>query len=1078
MKRLHILLMLLLTFYAASAAASEVIVINNDMISCKIGKKIDLLEDRDGKLTIKDMLDPAVQKRFQPSTVEVPNYGYTSSVYWVRFSLRFDGDMGDHLRYIVELSYPLMNFIRLYVPDGKGAYTEKRAGDDVPFAKRDFKHRHYLFFLPYHNEVRTYYFRFETPGTFRLPLEIWSLKSYIERDDIVHYALGAYYGLSIVMIILYFMLFLVFRDKSYLYFWLYIVTFAVFQTLQNGVLFEFLEPDAMPWKFRAYLITGILPIMAASRFGQIFLSTKKNMPLFHMAFWGVIILSAFLVFFSAATDFLIPLKIRLYAILGQVIVVIILAAGSVALYRGFRPAIFFLLAWTTFTLGVLLFSLQSFALIPTNVFTIYIMQFASVSVTILMTIGIMDRIRRIQVEKDAAQETALINEKKARYAQEEMVQQLRSMNALKDQFLANTSHELRTPLNGIIGIAESLYDGSQGEVSQPVKNNLSLISTSGKRLLRLINDILDFTRIKNDDLNLELKPVDLYQAVAIVYDVMGNVAREHAAELHNEIPRDFVLVLGDEERIQQILFNLIGNAIKFSEGGSITASASVDEGGMVHCSIRDEGIGIPGDKQGIIFEEFEQADGTITKRFGGTGLGLSITKKLVELQGGTIRVESEEQKGSTFTFTLPQYAPDMIQKLNIDGSTRKDTASLRYMPEQTVQSYEDFSNAENQVAGDERQYRILLVDDDVINLQVLENHLSGKNYLIQKAHNGIIALELLRSQFDFDLVILDIMMPRISGYDVLKEIRETHSLYELPVILLSAKNQINDIVTGLSYGANDYLSKPFNKNELLARVSTLITLKYAVEESKTLLIIQEELALARRIQQSLFPGGEIKFQDCTISCRCDPTASVGGDFYDFFVYDDNRLGVLIVDVAGHGIPAALIASMVKVVSSIFASEKYDPEKFLVKMNETLYDKMGSLFLTASLLQFDYGTQTVSYVRAGHEPLLILNRQDAGIQRIEPKGRACGWFPEIKIEKATFPLKKGSRLVLYSDGIIEAMTPDQKMFGSKGFDEFLRDNVELHPDEVIEKLFTQLKSWSHMHENRRYEDDMTIIIIDP
>jgi signal transduction histidine kinase len=403
---------------------------------------------------------------------------------------------------------------------------------------------------------------------------------------------------------------------------------------------------------------------------------------------------------------------------------------------------------------------------------------------------------------------------------------LNRLNELKDEFLANTSHELRTPINGIIGIVESMIDGAAGSLTKEQKYNLAIVSNSGKRLSSMINDILDFTKLKNKEITLQIKPVDLKTIADTVIVLSKPLIKGRELALENGIDGSLPAISADENRIQQILYNLIGNAIKFTEKGHVRVSArqiSGDSGGsgeMIAVSVEDTGIGISEDKFDRIFESFEQADGSTAREYGGTGLGLSITKKIVELHGGTISVESEPGKGSKFTFTVPA-----------SGAKGSDAA----LPEKprTVIDMEDFAasgmdGAATAPASGETGRNILVVDDEPVNIQVLNNLLSMRNYSVFKAYSGADALEMIENGGNFDLVLLDVMMPKMSGYELCRKLREKHTLYDLPILMLTAKNQIQDIVLGFQSGANDYVQKPFDKDELLARVRTLLELKNAM----------------------------------------------------------------------------------------------------------------------------------------------------------------------------------------------------------------------------------------------------------
>jgi len=418
-------------------------------------------------------------------------------------------------------------------------------------------------------------------------------------------------------------------------------------------------------------------------------------------------------------------------------------------------------------------------------------------------------------------------------AKEKQAAYLRQVDSMKDDFLANTSHELRTPLNGIIGIADSMKDTFGKDSKEEVLNNLNLIVNSGKRLAKLINSILDFSKLKSHDLKLNKKSVDLYSNLAIILQINEYAAKEKKIQLINQIPKDFPSVLADEDRLQQILHNLIGNAIKFTEKGKVRVSA-IEKKGMVEVAVSDTGIGIPADKLKQIFNAFEQVDSSIERMFGGTGLGLSITKSLVKLHGGKIRVSSELGKGTTLFFTLPK---------SDSKAATADTENVNILVETTEikSSIKLIKPASTNVTTK----RLLVVDDEAINQQVIVNYLAEEDVEIVLASTGAAAIEALDKQV-FDLVLLDVMMPQMSGYEVCKHIRKTYLQSDLPVIMITAKNQVNDLVDSLSYGANDYLAKPFSKNEFLARVKTHLNL-HSINQAYVKFVPKEFLkALGRK----------------------------------------------------------------------------------------------------------------------------------------------------------------------------------------------------------------------------------------
>ena len=413
---------------------------------------------------------------------------------------------------------------------------------------------------------------------------------------------------------------------------------------------------------------------------------------------------------------------------------------------------------------------------------------------------------------------------------------LKQVDRLKDQFLANTSHELRTPLNGIIGLAESLIDGVAGNLPALANQNLAMVVTSGKRLSNLVNDLLDFSKLKDHNIVLHTKALDLHDMANVVLTMSRPLVGDKQLELINKVPTKLQAVEADEDRLLQILHNLIGNAIKFTEKGHVTVEAAIIKD-RLKVSIIDTGIGIPEDKFEAVFESFEQIEDSATRLQSGTGLGLAVSKQLVELHGGIIELESTLDVGSTFHFTLPlsqneaeKTKSQQVSRLHIIEnvtSPMTNSAGEQITGEFTLSDRSDNvfpATLSEEEEENNNMFRILLVDDEPINRQVLRNHLSMQNYQIVEASGGYEALQAVEQSEPFDLVLLDIMMPRLSGYEVCQKLREQWPVYDLPIIFLTAKNQVADLVQSFEVGANDYLSKPIAKHELLTRVKTHLKL--------------------------------------------------------------------------------------------------------------------------------------------------------------------------------------------------------------------------------------------------------------
>lgn len=410
----------------------------------------------------------------------------------------------------------------------------------------------------------------------------------------------------------------------------------------------------------------------------------------------------------------------------------------------------------------------------------------------------------------------------------ELSGKLQTLDKLKDEFLANTSHELRTPLNGIIGIAESLIDGVTGSLPARTNQNLRLIVSSGRRLYSLINDILDLSKLKNNDITIHKSSIDIRQLVSIVMDVLNTSMPGKDVSLINAIPEDAPFIEADESRIQQIMYNLIGNGIKFTARGHVKVSMTVKEN-CAEIHVEDTGIGIASGRLEAIFKSFEQGDGSTSREYSGTGLGLSITKKLIELHGGEIKVESEPGRGSCFSFTIP----GLSSSRSVSGHVKNSSVILPLIINHEFNIPESAAAVIDKTSAE----RILIVDDESINIQVLLNHLSFKNYRTDYAINGFEAIEKIFND-EYSLILLDLMMPGMSGYEVCRKIREKYSSFELPVIILTARDRSSDIVAAFEAGANDYLVKPLDRIELFARIHTQLALRHAVRNA----ILNAELA--------------------------------------------------------------------------------------------------------------------------------------------------------------------------------------------------------------------------------------------
>lgn len=416
---------------------------------------------------------------------------------------------------------------------------------------------------------------------------------------------------------------------------------------------------------------------------------------------------------------------------------------------------------------------------------------------------------------------------------ERLAQQLLIRDRQKDEFLAKTSHELRTPLHGIINLSEALLENRETPLAPAHRENIRLLHLIGRRLAGLVNDILDMNRIRYGQLHVQLKPVDLYVSTRFVMDTLSIAPMKSGVRLVNELPASLPLVIADENRLRQILYNLLENGMKYTDQGVVSISAERQDE-LLLISVTDTGRGIPSDIMEDLFQPFSQHDEDGLHSQDGIGLGLSISKQLVELQGGKLLVESQVGRGSRFTFTLPIASEAVQEVAAMSESIHADEHRVQKKEYKTYKASEEYSSPSQPVLNNSLEqgamFHILIVDDEPSNLKVAMDAIDSLGHTYTTAGGGMEALEALR-QIKPDLVLLDLMMPGISGLDICREIRTLHGLAELPVIMLTASGQTRDILAAFTAGANDILQKPFELTELRARMQSLLAMKSSSERA-------------------------------------------------------------------------------------------------------------------------------------------------------------------------------------------------------------------------------------------------------
>jgi len=368
---------------------------------------------------------------------------------------------------------------------------------------------------------------------------------------------------------------------------------------------------------------------------------------------------------------------------------------------------------------------------------------------------------------------------------------------------------------------------------------------------------------------------------------------------------------------------------------------------------------------------------------------------------------------------------------------------------------------------------LLLVDDTPANIQIALAILKDL-YQVRVATNGTKALELANTEPPPDLILLDVMMPGMDGFEVCTRLKADAKTCEIPVIFLTGQTEIEDETRGFEVGGVDYIHKPFSPAVVKARVHTHLVLRGMREQLKQqLMAIRSELETARQIQLSILPRGMPKIEGLDIAARYIPMTEVAGDFYDFIVVDERRLGVLVADVSGHGMPAALISSMLKIALAAQAPFATDPARVLTGLNDALCGKFQGHFVTAAYLFIDTGNRKIRYAGAGHPPLILRNQAAGSTIDIEENGLMLGAFPDATYSAVEMPLHEDGWNLLYTDGILEAANSSEEEFGIGGVKLFLENNDGLTADVFVDGLIARLSCWTS---GREAQDDLTLLAI--
>ncbi|AXR67287.1 hybrid sensor histidine kinase/response regulator [Leptospira mayottensis] len=636
----------------------------------------------------------------------------------------------------------------------------------------------------------------------RIPFVLESEKKYNFTEQFRSIVVGLTLGFGIAMGLYNLSLYFSFKARSYLYYFIMILFSTVYLTSWDGLTLPLFKPAHGQYYLPLTLVFIYTSTLFLFLFSLEFLYPEKKDK-------GAKIVTAIYVISNLL---LIPLSI-FYPIqlnqfsyyLGLINNLIIVYFCIVKIRDGFKPAKNFLLIHMVFPIAGVLANLSTTGAISINYLSLHLLKLAFVSQSILFSVMLVQRIKELEFRlKEGLQseihKNIILLKKEIQQRREtewELIQAkeiAEKASKVKSSFLANMSHEIRTPMNGVLGMVQLL---GTTKLNDEQKEYIQILSISAKSLLQIINDILDFSKIEAGKISLDKEVFSIRSVLDEIHDLLYPLAKQKRIGLRLEGKFEIQeYVYGDQLRLRQILWNLTGNGIKFTNHGEVVLNVSQKNISKdkisIEFTVSDSGIGIPLEKQKQVFDAFSQSDTSTARKFGGSGLGLSITKQLVELQGGTLNLESKEGYGSKFTFTITYGIPSEseIEKI-FEAEKTKDLESA-------------YSNATS------KSMRILVAEDNETNCLLIERALKKLGYDPVVVHNGREVIEKMQLDF-FDMILMDIHMPEVDGIEATKWIRSQKQNTGFPIIIALTADVIeSNKEVYISKGMNDYLTKPLD----------------------------------------------------------------------------------------------------------------------------------------------------------------------------------------------------------------------------------------------------------------------------